>query len=93
MSHELSVDAASLRILSWNVASWATTARHIAAHFGSVSQWLDRQDVDILCLQETKVPRERVADFAELKPHAEERGNESFSKTSQWDSFWACASP
>lgn len=49
-----------LSIVSWNVASWATTAANIAKHHGSVSAWLDRHNVDILCLQEVKATKPKL---------------------------------
>ena len=57
MSHRL---PSSLNIISWNVASWTTTASNIAKYHGSVSNWLDRHHVDILCLQEVKATRQKI---------------------------------
>lgn len=50
----------SLHIVSWNVASWPTTAANICKLHGSVSTWLDRHKVDILCLQEVKATRQKM---------------------------------
>jgi exodeoxyribonuclease III len=50
----------SLNIISWNVASWTTTATNIAKQHGSVATWLDRHNIDILCLQEVKATRQKL---------------------------------
>lgn len=52
--------ASSLNILSWNVASWPTTAAKIIKHHGSLTHWLDRHNVDILCLQEVKATKPKL---------------------------------
>ena len=57
MSHRI---PSSLNIISWNVASWSTTAGYIAKYHGSVSNWLDRHHIDILCLQEVKATRQKI---------------------------------
>ena len=51
--------ASSLNIISWNVASWTTTASNIAKQHGSVANWLDRHSIDILCLQEVKATKQK----------------------------------
>lgn len=66
-------------LISWNVASWPTTLKLIKQHYGSLGQYLDRHGVDILCLQETKINRERVED------HPISGYNEG-----GWSSFWSC---
>jgi exonuclease III len=57
MSHRI---PSALNIISWNVASWSTTAGYIAKYHGSVSNWLDRHHIDILCLQEVKATRQKI---------------------------------
>lgn len=52
--------ASSLNLISWNVASWTTTAGNIARQHGSLAAWLDRHNVDILCLQEVKATRQKL---------------------------------
>lgn len=52
--------ASSLNIISWNVASWTTTASNIAKQHGSVANWLDRHNIDILCLQEVKATKQKL---------------------------------
>lgn len=64
--------SSALHIVSWNVASWATTASNIAKHHGSVSAWLDRHNIDILCLQEVKATKPKLLSLPPnclLNPH------------------------
>ena len=70
--------ASSLNVISWNVASWTTTAAHIARQHGSLGAWLDRHNIDILCLQEVKATRQKLLSVIDcaLNP-------------SQWDMFVA----
>ena len=42
------------------MASWTTTAGNIAKMHGSVATWLDRHNVDILCLQEVKATKPKL---------------------------------
>ena len=44
-----------LLLASWNVAGWETTLKYIREHYGSLEAYLDRHQIDILCLQEVKV--------------------------------------
>ena len=50
----------SLHIVSWNVASWPTTAANIIKFHGSLTSWLDKHNIDILCLQEVKATRAKM---------------------------------
>ena len=61
----------SLNIISWNVASWTTTASYIAKYHGSLSNWLDRHHVDVLCLQEVKATKQKILStpVCHLNPH------------------------
>ena len=40
-----------LLLASWNVAGWETTLKYIREHYGSLEAYLDRHQIDILCLQ------------------------------------------
>ena len=51
------------KILSYNCAAWSTTVERIKKHHGTLQTWLERHDVDILCLQETKVSKEDLEHF------------------------------
>eukprot|EP01134_Creolimax_fragrantissima_P002841 CFRG2841T1 len=67
-------------IVSYNVASWTTTLREIQSHFGSLSTWLDRLNIDILCLQEVKITRDKLSQSPDLY----------CASIDGWDSFWGC---
>ena len=47
-------------IVSWNVASWNTTLAQIRQQHGSLGAYLGRLGADILCVQETKLSREKL---------------------------------
>lgn len=68
-----------LHIVSWNVAGWKPTVNAISMRFGSVEKWLDRLKVDIFCIQEAKISRDKL----ELQP------NEWGAKLEGWESFWS----
>lgn len=55
-----------VHIVSWNVASWATTLAQIRRHHGSLARYLDLLQCDILCVQETKLTREKLATDAKV---------------------------
>ena len=59
MIRRRAIDTA-LHVVSWNVAGWSTTTAAISQRHGSVGSWLERHSVDILCLQEVKVSREKL---------------------------------
>ena len=61
------------------MASWPTTLRLIREHYGSLASYLDRHQVDILLLQEAKIPSEKVA-----------QQDISGCKEPGWESYWAC---
>ena len=66
-------------IVSWNVAGWEATLKYIKSHYKSLESYLDRHSIDVLCLQEVKVTRQRLgSDPAAVGAHA-----------SGWDSFWS----
>lgn len=52
----------SLHLISWNVAGLKTTLEALKSFNGGLGSWMARQKVDILCLQEVKLPRKDVAD-------------------------------
>ena len=52
--------AASMLVVSWNVAGWEPTLKYIVSHYGSLDAWLDRHQIDVLCLQEVKIGREKL---------------------------------
>ena len=68
-----------LVLISWNVASWSTSLKLIRQHYGSLGSYLDRHQVDVLCLQETKIQRERVSEH-----------NISGCSEKGWESYWCC---
>ena len=71
-----------LLLASWNVAGWETALKYITDHYGSLETYLDRHQIDILCLQEVKVTRQKLsAEPAKLAAHS----------VAGWDSFWACS--
>ena len=48
-------------IVSWNVAGWEATTRLIISHYGTLAAYLARHQVDVLCLQEVKVQRQKFS--------------------------------
>ena len=66
-------------IVSWNVAGWDATLKYIKSHYKSLEDYLDRHGIDVLCLQEVKVTRQRLgSEPASVGAHAP-----------GWDSFWS----
>jgi exodeoxyribonuclease III len=66
-----------MHIVCWNVAGWKTTVENIAEHHkdgsnngtsagssAALENWLKLMEVDILCLQEVKLMRSKVAENA-----------------------------
>jgi len=73
----------TLKIMSWNVAAWATTCKLIVEHYGSVDAWLQRHGVDILCLQEVKYTQKTFdADIRATGARAQ-----------GWESAWSLSRP
>ena len=71
-----------LLLASWNVAGWETALKYVNEHYGSLEAYLDRHQVDILCLQEVKVTRQKLsANAAGLGAHS----------LAGWVSFWSCS--
>ena len=58
----------ALHVVSWNVAGWSPTCSAIVRGHGSVIKWLDRHKIDVLCLQEVKISREKI--LSSLSNHA-----------------------
>ena len=77
-----------LLLASWNVAGWETTLRYIREHYGSLEAYLDRHQIDILCLQEVKVTQQKLS--AERVPASRQHSLAAHSVPG-WDSFWACS--
>lgn len=69
-----------VHIVSFNVAGWAKTHARITELFGSLDQWLELMQCDVLALQEVK-----MGDAHQLRLVA--------PPTSQWDAFFAVADP
>ena len=66
-------------IVSWNVAGWEPTLRYINSHYGSLEAYLDRHRIDILCVQEVKIGKEKLTKApAVVGAHL-----------SGWESFWS----
>ena len=66
-------------IVSWNVAGWEPTLRYVNSHYGSLEAYLDRHRIDILCVQEVKIGKEKLTKApAAVGAHL-----------SGWESFWA----
>jgi exonuclease III len=57
-----------LQLASWNVAGWEATLKYIREHYGTLDAFLDRHQLDILCLQEVKVTKAKLSEDA--KAHA-----------------------
>lgn len=43
-----------LHVVSWNVAGWTKTLGEIRRHCKTLTEWMNRHEIDILCLQEVK---------------------------------------
>lgn len=67
-----------MHIVSWNVAGWRTCVTEMSR--SGVEDWVERLDCDILCLQETKVRGQQVADDVSLRPRP----------SSGYESYWSC---
>lgn len=68
----------SLRVVTWNVAGWATTHSLLVHKFGSVRAFFDDfLRADIVCLQEMKVSEDKLT--------------REFAMVEGFDSFWACS--
>ena len=66
-------------IVSWNVAGWEPTLRYVNSHYGSLEAYLDRHRIDILCVQEVKIGKEKLTNApAVVGAHL-----------SGWESFWS----
>ena len=72
-----------LLLASWNVAGWEATLKYVNLHYGSLEAFFDRHGFDIICLQEVKVTRAKLADHnaASLGAHG----------LKGWESFWSCS--
>merc|ERR1740129_1704931 len=71
---------AALHMVSWNVAGWQTTVDRVRKFKGGLPAFLERHQIDVLCLQEVKLSAKQLADDA-VKLGAELSG---------FDTFWAC---
>ena len=67
-----------LHIISWNVAGWIPTLKHIVARHGSLGAFLRRHQIDVLALQESKVPPKTLSNASDHQPDCE-----------GYDSYWA----
>lgn len=47
-------------LISWNVAGWSTTSSAIRDSYGTLEAFLAMTQADIVCLQETKISREKL---------------------------------
>lgn len=66
-------------VVSWNTAGWSSTYDAICAHYSSLPAYLEKLQCDVFCLQETKVPREKLTDLDEKLG----------ARADGWQSFWA----
>jgi len=66
-------------LVSWNVASWTTTLKQILEHYKTLGRYLELHQVDVLCLQETKVKRDKL----------ESQGSSLGCKEEGWSSYWS----
>lgn len=73
-------------IVSWNVAGWPTTSAAIRQHFTSISAFLSELQVDIFCIQESKVTRKRLNEEG-FACGAEDRPGYPIAG---FESFWSC---
>ena len=68
-----------LHLVSWNVAGGEPTLRYVNSHYGSLEAYLDRHRIDILCVQEVKIGKEKLTKApAAVGAHL-----------SGWESFWS----
>jgi exonuclease III len=75
-----------VHLVSWNVAGWLQTVKHIKTWHGSVLAWLAKHKIDILCLQEVKTTSKRVMDALAEHGMLEERKDPKC----EYESFWGC---
>lgn len=77
-------------LISWNVASWATTSKRIRESYGTIEYFFSLTHADVICLQETKISKLKLqkgpheagaADIAPPKPRT------SSSSSSLFDPF------
>lgn len=52
----------NFHIISWNVAGWSTTLERIIQQNGSLKIFLSKHNVDILLIQEVKMPSTKICD-------------------------------
>jgi exodeoxyribonuclease III len=73
-------------LLSWNVAGWPTTACGLRSTLGSVAEFFRRTGADVICIQEAKVSRKKLAE-SPRECGACDTGNDF----DEWESFWSCS--
>ena len=90
-----------VRIVSWNVAAWATTVAKIREAYGNTSKspntthdalstFLAQTNATILCLQETKVAHRRVlADPFVCGASEHSKAGAGAPHIAGWETFWA----
>ena len=66
-------------ILSWNVAGWSTTIDRVQQNYGSLTDFFDRHNADVVCLQEHKIPRSQLT-----------QKHRQSACLDGWESFWSC---
>ena len=71
-------DESIIQIASWNVAGLDTTLRCIEKRHGSLNNWILKHQVDILCLQETKLDVSQIGQ------------NRKKFEIDGFDTFWCC---
>lgn len=64
-------------VVSWNVASWATTIERLKVRHGSFANFMLKHQIDILCIQEVKIS------LSELSLRGREYG-----LSDEYDIFW-----
>eukprot|EP00041_Stephanoeca_diplocostata_P020577 m.463736 g.463736 ORF g.463736 m.463736 type:complete len:221 (-) comp21611_c0_seq24:2633-3295(-) len=75
-----STTSRGIHIISWNVAGWIKTLQYIEKHHGSLKDWLDAHNVDILALQEVKTTSKRLE--SEPAIHG--------CRCPGFETFWSC---
>ena len=79
-SSQLGDTTPSLFLISFNVAGFKTFLSKLEQYVpGGFKGWLERQNADIVCLQEVKISRKDVADDP----------RKCGAVIDGWDSFWA----
>eukprot|EP00605_Chrysophyceae_sp_TOSAG23-4_P000585 GSChrysophyteH1.ASY1.ANO1.662.1 assembled CDS len=84
-----------MHLVSWNVASWTTTLKHIysnhkpennaksiSAQEAGLEMWMKELMCDILCLQEVKLERSKVQAMAK----------QLLARSDEYDTFFCCPS-